>query len=50
MQGANVQKDVWTAGVVGDETKAAIGIPHFQFPGGHLFPWPSAPAQAEVID
>jgi hypothetical protein len=35
LNGADVQKDIRTAGVVPDETEAAIGIPHFQSSGSH---------------
>jgi hypothetical protein len=36
----DVQKHIRTAGVILDETEAAIGIPHFQGSGSHraLFP------------
>jgi hypothetical protein len=49
LKGADVQKDIRTAGVVPDETEAAIGIPHFQRSGSHpIFPSPSVPIDRAV--
>jgi hypothetical protein len=35
LQRADVQEQVRAAGVVADEAIAALGVPHFQFSGGH---------------
>jgi hypothetical protein len=37
LQSGNVEKYIRTAGVVCDKTKTPIGIPHFQFAGGHFY-------------
>jgi hypothetical protein len=52
LQGADMQKDIRTAGVVCDETEAAVGIPHFQGSGSHrsifLSLTPARPGGGEV--
>ena len=37
LQSGNVEKHIRTAGVVCDKTEPTIGIPHFQFAGGHSY-------------
>jgi hypothetical protein len=46
LKGADMQKHIRTAGVVCDETEAAIGIPHFQYSGSHClyFPFTFSPS------
>jgi hypothetical protein len=36
LQLIDVQKHIRTAGVVCDKSEASVGVPHFQFAGGHF--------------
>src|ERR1700724_1797549 len=50
LQRADVEKHIRTAGVVCDETEAAVGIPHFQGSCSHcaLFPLRLQPAASRL--
>jgi hypothetical protein len=39
LQLADVQKHIGSAAVDSNKSEAAVGIPHFQFAGAHLFPF-----------